>query len=132
MQSAAEDLPSELDGIATEVHIQFPWGSLLRGVAAGDEMIMGNLRRICSEESRLQITIGVDRDRDRAEWDRLKLPQISVDYVKTVLSGKYENAGFIIVDAEELSGSEQLQTSWARRLQRSSSRSLIRIVARAT
>ena len=40
VQAAVENLPAELQGIATEVHVQFPWGSLLRGVAAGDEIVM--------------------------------------------------------------------------------------------
>ena len=29
LQAAVEDLPSELDGVADEVHVHFPWGSLL-------------------------------------------------------------------------------------------------------
>lgn len=30
LQSAVETLPSELDKTANEVHVNFPWGSLLR------------------------------------------------------------------------------------------------------
>ncbi|MGH9970191.1 MAG: methyltransferase domain-containing protein [Pyrinomonadaceae bacterium] len=33
LQAAVEDLPGELDGVADEVHIHFPWGSLLGAVA---------------------------------------------------------------------------------------------------
>src|SRR5712692_3427130 len=29
LQAAVEDLPPELDGLADEIHIHFPWGSLL-------------------------------------------------------------------------------------------------------
>src|ERR1043166_1451856 len=36
IQSAIEDLPEELNGVANEVHVHFPWGSLLRAVATGD------------------------------------------------------------------------------------------------
>ncbi len=42
IQAAVEDLPSELDGVADEVHIHFPWGSLLRG---------GDGRKQCVAES---------------------------------------------------------------------------------
>ena len=48
VQSAAEDLPSELKGIASEVYVNFPWGSLLRAVAGGNRTALINLRRICS------------------------------------------------------------------------------------
>ena len=97
MQSAVEDLPQELDGIATEVVIQFPWGSLLRGVAGGDEKLMGNVRRICVPEAHLRITIAFDLERDRQEWARLGLPPLSLDYIKTVLATRYFDAGFKIV-----------------------------------
>ena len=48
VQSSIEDLPAELDGVANEVHIHFPWGSLLRAVATGDKEALYNLRRICA------------------------------------------------------------------------------------
>ena len=131
MEAAVEALPAELDGIATEVLIQFPWGSLLRGVAAGDDVVLGNLRRICSPYAQLQITIGLDPLRDRFEWERLELPAISVDYIKTVLAPRYRSAGFKIVKAEQVSWSElsHLQTSWAKRLHQSDSRKFFRIVS---
>jgi len=67
LQAAIEDLPSELDAVADEVHIHFPWGSLLRVVAEGDETGLHNLRRICAPESVLEIIIVLDRERDRSE-----------------------------------------------------------------
>jgi len=48
IQSAVEDLPPELDAVADEVHIHFPWGSLLKAVATGDVGVLENLRRICA------------------------------------------------------------------------------------
>src|SRR6185312_2067943 len=47
IQAAVEDLPAELDGVADEVHVHFPWPSLLRAVASGDVSVLRNLRRIC-------------------------------------------------------------------------------------
>ena len=49
IQSAIEDLPAELDGVADEVHVHFPWGSLLRVVGMGDVEALRNLRRICAD-----------------------------------------------------------------------------------
>jgi hypothetical protein len=37
IQAAIENLPEELDATADEIHIHFPWGSLLRAVISGDE-----------------------------------------------------------------------------------------------
>src|SRR6185295_10593129 len=55
IQSAVEDLPAELDGVANEVHVHFPWGSLLRAVASGDIEVMRNLRRICAADGLLEV-----------------------------------------------------------------------------
>ena len=131
MQSAVEDLPNELEGIASEVQVQFPWGSLLRGVAGGDEVVMQNIRRICLPNAQLQVTIGIDPLRDHFEWERLRLPAFSLDYIKIVLASRYTSAGFRIITAEKIASSDlsHLQTSWARRLHQNSTRSVFQIAA---
>jgi 16S rRNA (adenine(1408)-N(1))-methyltransferase len=133
VQAAVESLPEELEGIASEVTVQFPWGSLLRGVLGADKVVMGNLRQLCSPLARLFVTVGLDPERDRFEWERLEMPRTSLDEVETVLAKRYSEIGFGIVRAEELSATDlsQLQSSWARRIHRSPSRSFLRIVAEA-
>ena len=60
VQAAAEALPPELDGVADEVHIHFPWASLLRAVATGDPVVLENLRRICAPGALVEIVLGLD------------------------------------------------------------------------
>jgi 16S rRNA (adenine(1408)-N(1))-methyltransferase len=134
VQAAIEGLPSELDGVADEVHIHFPWGSLLRCVATGDENVLRNLRRICASEGVLEIIIGLDPARDRSEIERLGLAFFSTDYIDQQLVPRYRAAGFEIAERGVLPRSEwsKLQTSWAKRLRGSEGRTLIYIIARAT
>ncbi|MGH9881869.1 MAG: methyltransferase domain-containing protein, partial [Pyrinomonadaceae bacterium] len=40
LQAAVEELPSELYGVADEVHIHFPWGSLLRALMLGEYEVL--------------------------------------------------------------------------------------------
>jgi 16S rRNA (adenine(1408)-N(1))-methyltransferase len=133
LRSAVEDLPRELDGVADEVHVHFPWGSLLRAVATGDLQVLGKLRRICSADALVEIVIGIDPDRDRSEMNRLGLESVSAAYVDSVLVPKYGRAGLEIVERDEISASEwpRLRTSWAKRLKVSPRRSLTYLVARA-
>lgn len=134
LQSAVEDLPSELDGIADEVHVHFPWGSLLRAVATGDKEVLRGLRRVCSSEGLLEVIIGLDPDRDRSEMERLELQPLSNAYIDSVLTPQYKDAGFEILERGIIPPSEwpKLQTSWSKRLRGGVSRSLIYIVALAT
>jgi 16S rRNA (adenine(1408)-N(1))-methyltransferase len=134
LQAAVEDLPSELDGVADEVHVHFPWGSLLGAVATGDEAVLRNLRRICSANALLEILIGFDPLRDVSELRRLEIPSLSLDYIDSVLAPRYEKSGFAIIERGVLPQSEwaSVQTSWARRLKGRAERSLTYIIARAT
>jgi 16S rRNA (adenine(1408)-N(1))-methyltransferase len=133
VQAAVEDLPSEQDGVADEVHIHFPWGSLLRAAATGDRLVLQNLRRICSPGALLEVIFGLDPDRDRTEIIRLGLESLSVAYIDSTLTAKYREAGFEVLERGELPSSAwpQLQTSWAKRLQGNSGRSVFCLVARA-
>lgn len=133
IQSAVEDLPPELNGIADEVHVHFPWGSLLRGMATGERAVLNNLRRICSSGALLEVVIGLDPERDRSETERLGLQPLSLTYIDSILRSNYSDAGFEILERGAISPSEwpELQTSWAKRLRGSASRSLVYIVARA-
>src|SRR5262245_62431274 len=65
IQAAAEDLPSELDGVADEIHAHFPWGSLLRAMETGDAVVLRNLRRVCAADDWLAVVIDLYPSRDR-------------------------------------------------------------------
>ncbi|MEK6320408.1 MAG: class I SAM-dependent methyltransferase [Acidobacteriota bacterium] len=134
LQAAIEDLPDELDGIADEVHVHFPWGSLLRVVATGNEQWLRNLRRVCASEAILEILIGLDPERDRSEIERLELNLLSPDYIDVTLIPRYQAAGFDVLESGVVPQSEwsKLQTSWAKRLRGNVDRVLIYIIARAT
>ena len=134
VQSAIEDLPAELDGIADEVHVHFPWGSLLRAVAAGDVDVLRNLRRMCTAEALLEVVIGIDPERDRSELERLGLEPLSLESIDNVLAANYASAGFKIIERGIRTASEwpHLETSWAKRLQGNEHRPITYLIARAS
>lgn len=119
VQAAVEDLPEELDGSADEIHIHFPWGSLLRAVAMGDAAVLASLRRIAAPECLLEIVIGIDPERDKSEIERLQIPGITPVFLHSYLVPKYIAAGFRFLEGGELSPKQWsgLETSWTRRLQ---------------
>jgi 16S rRNA (adenine(1408)-N(1))-methyltransferase len=133
VQASVENLPEELDGVANVVHVHFPWGSLLRGVATGDKLVLRNLRRICAEGAMLEVLIGLDPDRDLAEIARLELPPLTVAYLRDQLVPRYQAAGFEIIERGVISPLSwpDLASSWAKRLRNSSERNLIYLIARA-
>lgn len=127
LQAAVEELPAELNGIAGEVHIQFPWGSLLRSVATGEHFVLENLRRLCRKDAILEVTIALDAKRDQSELKRLGLPELSTEYLKSELIPRYEANGFGKIDFGMLASSDwpEIESSWAKKLQQSPTRKLI-------
>jgi hypothetical protein len=81
----------------------------------------------------LEVILGLDPDRDRSEVARLGLEAMSVAYVDSTLTPKYRDAGFEVLERGVLPAGDwpQIQTSWAKRLRGSSSRSVFYVVARA-
>ena len=134
MQATAEELPEELSGVASEVRIQFPWGSLLRSVAIADELVLKNLRCLCRSKARLEVIVGIDPKRDKSELQRLGVPDLSVEYVKHELLGAYEAHGFRVIECRviPLSDCPEIESTWAKKLRRSRGRVLIYLHAEAT
>lgn len=133
VQAAVENLPEELNGVADEIHIHFPWGSLLQAVAAGDANALENLRRICAPGCLLEIVVGIDEERDKSEIERLALPPLTVEYLGKILTPKYQAAGFKVIESGVLSSADwsRLETSWARKLQGNESRKVVYLIAQA-
>lgn len=132
IQAAVEALPEELDGVADEVHIHFPWGSLLRGVATGDETILKSIRRICAPDAVLEVIIGVDQERDCSELKRLGVSDLTVHFIENDLAGRYQECGFQIVEAGSFAAGNwpDICTSWAGRLRTNDKRSIVYFVAK--
>jgi 16S rRNA (adenine(1408)-N(1))-methyltransferase len=100
VHAPVEDLPAELDGMADEIHVHFPWGGLLRAVAVGEEGVLTGLRRIAAPGARLEVVIGLDEERDRAEFRRLGFPALTEDYLRSTLVPRYRMQGLASRTAE--------------------------------
>lgn len=130
VQAAVEDLPEEFDESADEIHIHFPWGSLLRAVCLGDPVVLSSLFRIAAPECLLEIVIGIDPERDAGEIARLEIPVLDPAYIKDVLVPKYVAAGFEFVESGAMTSEEWscIETSWARKLQGGDKRKVMFLV----
>jgi 16S rRNA (adenine(1408)-N(1))-methyltransferase len=115
IQAAVEVLPTELNGIAHEVHVHFPWGSLLRGVSAGELSLLQRIRTVCASNAVLKLTISIDPERDSSEIRRLGIEPLSAGFIDGELRKRYLAAGFEISLTHTVDW-PGLKTSWAKRL----------------
>ena len=133
VQAAVEDLPEEMNGIADEVHVHFPWGSLLRAVTIPDEAILRSIRRLAADECLLEVVLGIDPKRDRSEVERLGIPDLSPQYLEGSLFPKYKDAGFESRDYASLKSDEwsKIESSWARKLSGNEQRNVLFMIFQA-
>lgn len=133
IQAAVEDLPPELDGVADELHVHFPWGSLLRAVASGDVAVLQNLRRICAPGALLEVVLGLDPARDQSEIERLGITPPTLEFIDQQLTSRYRAAGFELTERGIIAATEwpEFNTSWAKRLHQNDQRAITFLICRA-
>lgn len=122
--AAAERPPAELAGVAAEVTITMPWGSLLRGALALDDACAASdgIAALLAPGGIVRVLLSVD------PRDRLDLPALEdVDAVD--LASRWRRHGLALltfrsVDAAEIAASD---SSWSRRLAAGRDRTVWRI-----
>lgn len=134
LQARVEELPEELNNIADEVHVHFPWGSLLAGVLKPDETIIRSLRRICKSGALLEIITSIDEARDVTQLERLGISgSLNEQYVESKLSQQFKQAGLIITEYASIPAGHwpQLCTSWTAKLNSGGNRGAYYLIAQA-
>jgi 16S rRNA (adenine(1408)-N(1))-methyltransferase len=98
-------LPVELDAVADEVRVTFPWGSLLRGVLGVDAAVLAGIARIAKVGAEIRALVSV------TERDGLGL-NAQVD------PSVYDAHGLRLIEARPATENEIAETNstWAKRL----------------
>lgn len=111
--AAAEVLPRELDGRVDELTVQFPWGSLLRGLLEADPAIVGGIARVTRPGATVTLLLSV------TERDRARIGRDSVDEgTFRALAPRYALHGLLLREARPATGDEiaRSHSTWAKKL----------------
>jgi len=118
LRAAIETLPRELHGVADEVSVQLPWGSLLEGLVLARDDVLGGLAALCRPGARLSVTLNGEiwLDSTPARYEHLPVP--TPEYVSDVVASGLARVGFRLGEARYATAAEAtaLPTTWARRL----------------
>lgn len=133
VRAAVEELPPELDGVADQVSVVLPWGSLLAAVAMPSSGVLRGIRVLCRPDAVLTVVLGVDPVRDQAELRRLGLGPLPEGSLASRLAEGYAQAGFRLVSVRPLPPDQLVRwpSTWARRLSHAPGRALLRVDATA-
>jgi 16S rRNA (adenine(1408)-N(1))-methyltransferase len=118
VRAGVEALPTELAGVADEVFVQLPWGSLLEGIVLARDDVLGGLAALCRRGGRLAVTLNGEiwLDSTPARYESLPVP--TPEYVADVVAKGFARAWITLGEARYLTATEAkgLPTTWARRL----------------
>ncbi|NOK59531.1 MAG: hypothetical protein GFH27_549285n55 [Chloroflexi bacterium AL-W] len=124
-----ERLPTELCGVAQELSILLPWGSLLKAVVLPDLAVLQGLRCVCAEQATLRIVFGYDQCCEPGITMALDLPPLTWEYLQAVLIPCYAQIGFAIqVRQMEHTELRDIPTTWAKRLSYGKDREFFEII----
>ena len=107
--ASAQSLPAELDGLAAQITINFPWGSLLRGLLDGDMALLGGIARVARPNAELTIRLNGGALAE-AGW--------SLEAGTWQVYDSLQSAGFQTRQPQPLdaAGLRACPTTWAKRL----------------
>jgi 16S rRNA (adenine(1408)-N(1))-methyltransferase len=126
--ASIEMLPAELRGVAGQILVTLPWGSLMRGIILGDAGVLAALASLGRADAQVRIVLNTRIFDDPVPVDARDLPELSPAYARDSLAPAFADAGLRLDLSRWLEPAEvaALGTTWAKRLShRSPPRSLL-------
>jgi 16S rRNA (adenine(1408)-N(1))-methyltransferase len=116
--AAVEALPAELLGLAALVRVNFPWGSLMRGLLAPETGVLRAVASLGRLEARWELVMSYHPDHDTGAFNGEPLPALDFAYLEQALLPSYTAAGLLVDEHRRLSADEALAipSTWGRRL----------------
>lgn len=110
--AAAEALPPELHGLACSLTVQFPWGSLLRGLLRADAQMLDGIVRVCRPGAKVTLLLSVTERDHVAGVERIDA--VNMERLATA----YAAHGLLLCAGRPATFAElhASHSSWARRL----------------
>ena len=117
VRAAVDALPPALDGLADEIRVHFPWGSLLRTVLLPDVDLLRRIARVGRPGAAFHARVNASIFDDPHLVTRLRLPSSGNENAE-MKAASYAAAGIRLETWSVIH--DEAPTSWARRLTRGS------------
>jgi len=127
VRASAEDLPQELEALCAHLSINYPWGSLLKGVALGEPLILSGLSKLLAKAGVLEIRLNYFVFENEADRVSLGLPLFDEDYLNTSLNLNYSQFGLRLEGMKLGHQSDGSGTSWGKHLSLGSDRKTLNL-----
>ena len=126
---SVEHLPEELNQMADDITVYFPWGSLLECIVKPIEESMSNIAKIAKDAATFTFVTTYSSSYEGNEIDKRQLPEISKSYFEGVYAKLMAKLGLVVEEVTEMTSDDAkaIGTQWAKRLSSGRSRSYYQI-----
>jgi 16S rRNA (adenine(1408)-N(1))-methyltransferase len=116
--ASVEALPSELAGLAANVRINFPWGSLMRGLLEPKPEMLHAIAALLRPDGVIEVIVSYDPAHDTNAFGGEPLPPLDSVYLEETLVPAYAAAGLGVTQYRRMTQDEALElpSTWGRRL----------------
>ena len=116
--SSIEALPKELNNIANQVFINFPWSGLLKGIVLVEDGTWSNIKRICKTGAYIDILFGYEQNGDINEAEQFGIPFLDLPYIRDTMASRLAEKGFRVTEMQTVNPEEirDYPSSWAKKL----------------
>ena len=116
--SSIERLPVELHGVADEIFVTLPWGSLMRSIILGHHAVLARLASLATDGATLRVVLNTRIFDDPVPLDVRNLPDVTPDYVDETLTPAFAQHGITITETRYMDADEvaAIETTWAKKL----------------
>lgn len=118
--AGVEDLPSELLATASEITINYPWGSLLHALIEPNHEALKGIARLAQPGATLTILINISIFENHSYCQKLGLPELTLESAKGYLTSSYRKVGIELKHVKLLDKNVPHTTTWGQKLTKGS------------
>jgi 16S rRNA (adenine(1408)-N(1))-methyltransferase len=118
--ASVESLPPELEGMASEITINYPWGSLLHALVTPNLEVLKGIAQLAQPGASLSILINFSVFENQDYCQKLGLPELTLERAKKILTWDYREAGINIKSVKILEQGAPNATTWGQKLTKGS------------
>ncbi len=130
IHGVAENLPKELESVADEVQINFPWGSLLEGFINLDNNIISNIAIVAKNNGMLKVVTTYDEKYEEKFKSERDLPELNEKYLNSDFKKEILKYGIKITEVKKLTEEEKelIESPWGKKILSKRNRDVFYIV----
>jgi 16S rRNA (adenine(1408)-N(1))-methyltransferase len=116
--ASIEHVPGELRGVADEVHVTLPWGSLMRGIILGDDVVLSGIAALGRPGADVRIILNTRIFDDPVPIEVRDLPEVTPEYARSQVAPAFARHSMRIDETRWMEAAEvaAIGTTWAKRL----------------